>query len=127
MPASVLGNVRHVADEYRRFIKSTYRLADPDLRAQFERHVNETEVLVKGPYVTLAREFETGATLASLVAEGLGPDALTRLKWSFGDAPLYAHQEQAYRAVVGRRNVVVTTGTGSGKTEAFLLLSLPKS
>lgn len=121
MPASVLGNVRHVADEYRRFIKSTYRLADQDLREQFERHVNEAEVLVKGPYVTLAREFQTGATLASLVAEGVGPNALTRLKWSFGGAPLYAHQERAFRGVVGGRNVVVTTGTGSGKTEAFLL------
>ncbi len=121
MPLSILGNARHVADEYRRFIKSTYRLADPALRAQFERHVNEAEVLVKGPYVTLARDFEPGARLASLVNDGLGPDALERLTWTFGDAPLYAHQEQAFRAVVGGRNVVVTTGTGSGKTEAFLL------
>ena len=105
MSASILGNVRHVADEYRRFIKSTYRLADPDLREQFERHVNEAEVLVKGPYVTLAREFETGGTLASLVVEGIGTDALTRLNWLFGDTLLYAHQEQAFRAVVGGRNV----------------------
>ncbi len=37
MPLSSLGNVRHVADEDRRFIKSTYRLADLALRAQFER------------------------------------------------------------------------------------------
>lgn len=121
MAKSVLGNVRHVADEYRRFIKSTYRLADPALRDQFERHVNEADVLVKGPYVTLARDFEVGATLATLVAEGLGPDSLSRLNWSFGDKPLYAHQELSFRAASAGRNVVVTTGTGSGKTEAFLL------
>jgi hypothetical protein len=82
MARSVLANVEHVADEYRRFIRSTYRLADPDLRAQFERHVNEAEVLVKGPYVTLAREFQVGATLSSLLTEGLGPDARRRLNWS---------------------------------------------
>ncbi|MEW6573198.1 MAG: DEAD/DEAH box helicase [Bacillota bacterium] len=36
--------------------------------------------------------------------------------------PLYRHQEEAIRKlVVGRRNVVVATGTGSGKTEAFLI------
>ncbi len=121
MAKSVLGNVRHVADEYRRFIKSTYRLADPALRAQFERHVNEADVLVKGPYVTLARDFELGASLTTLLAEGLGPESLARLNWSFGDSQLYAHQERAFRAVCGSRNVVVTTGTGSGKTEAFLL------
>lgn len=121
MAGSVLGNVRHVADEYRRFIKSTYRLTDPALREQFERHVNEADVLVKGPYVTLARDFEAGATLTTLLADGLGPDSVARLNWSFGHGPLYAHQERAFRALSGGRNVVVTTGTGSGKTEAFLL------
>ena len=102
MAKSVLGNVRHVADEYRRFIKSTYRLADPALRAQFERHVNEADVLVKGPYVTLARDFELGATLATLVAERLGPDSLARLNWSFGDNPLYAHQEATHGVASAR-------------------------
>ena len=121
MMASVVGNVRHVADEYRRFIKSTYRLADDELRQQFEAHVDGADVLVKGPYVTLAREFETSATLEALLTEGLAPESLARFKWAFGDRPLYAHQERAFRAVAGGRNVVVTTGTGSGKTESFLL------
>ena len=121
MPTSVLGNVRHVADEYRRFIKSTYRLADPKLRAQFEQHVNDADVLVKGPYVTLAREYERGATLASLVSDGLAPEAIAKLNWPFGEGALFAHQERAYRAACAGRNIVVTTGTGSGKTEAFLL------
>lgn len=121
MAGSVLGNVRHVADEYRRFIKSSYRLADPALRAQFEHHVDEADVLVKGPYVTLARDYETGAPLASLLDEGLGPAAMKRLHWSFGNNPLRIHQEQAFRAVHNERNVALTTGTGSGKTEAFLL------
>lgn len=121
MAPSVLGNVRHVAQEYRRFIKSSYRLADTRLRAQFERHVDEAEILVKGPYVTLAREFETGATLRKLLQDGHLPAALGRLNWPFGAEPLYAHQERACRAVRDGHNVVVTTGTGSGKTEAFLL------
>jgi len=121
MQPSVLGNVRHIADEYRRFIRSTYRLADPMLREQFERHVNDADVLVKGPYITMAREFSQGATLASLVSEGLVAPEVARLHWSFGEHPLYEHQERALRAVVAGRNAVVTTGTGSGKTESFLL------
>lgn len=118
---SVIGSVRHVRESYRRFILSTYRLANPRLREQFERHVREENVLVKGPYVTLSHDFEPGATLADLVDEDLAQSALTRLHWSFGERPLYAHQEQAFRAVVSDRNTVVKTGTGSGKTEAFLL------
>ena len=34
---------------------------------------------------------------------------------------LYKHQEKAIRKAVQGRNLVVATGTGSGKTEAFLI------
>ena len=37
------------------------------------------------------------------------------------DRPLYLHQDQAIRKAVAGRNLVVATGTGSGKTESFLL------
>ena len=33
---------------------------------------------------------------------------------------LYVHQEQAIRKAVSGRNLVIASGTGSGKTEAFL-------
>src|SRR3989337_929193 len=37
-----------------------------------------------------------------------------------GDRALYKHQEEAIKEVFQGNNVVVATGTGSGKTEAFL-------
>jgi hypothetical protein len=118
---SVVGSVRHLKESYRRFVLSTYRLANDRLREQFESHVKATDVLIKGPYVTLAQDFETGADLASLIVEGAVHKDLGRLHWSFGSHALYAHQERALRAATEGRNVVVKTGTGSGKTEAFLL------
>ncbi|HXF94288.1 MAG TPA: DEAD/DEAH box helicase [Nitrospiraceae bacterium] len=118
---SVIESVRHLIDQYRSFIKSSYRLADPHLRSQFEEHVNRAEVLVKGPYVTLARDFAEGRWLKDLLDAGCGHPDLARFHWPFGPSPLYAHQEDAFRAVEAGRNVVVKTSTGSGKTEAFLL------
>ncbi len=109
-------------DEYRRFLRTTYRLADPLLRQQFEEHIRDTDVIIKGPYVTLARDFASGKTLDDLVEEGIAHRDLLRLDWSFGDKPVFRHQEQAFRRVdADGRNCVVKTGTGSGKTEAFLL------
>src|SRR6266496_522529 len=100
---SVVESVRHLIGQYRRFIKSSYRLADPKLRAQFEDHVNRAEVLVKGPYVTLARDFAPGLPLTQVLASGCGHAQLARLAWPFGKGPLFAHQEAAFRAAEGDR------------------------
>jgi Lhr-like helicase len=54
----------------------------------------------------------TLSDFASFAACGLFP----------ADRKLYAHQLRSLRAVaIERRHIVVTTGTGSGKTECFLL------
>jgi ATP-dependent helicase YprA (DUF1998 family) len=113
--------VRHLIAEYRRFLRTSYRFLDEHLRTQFEEHLARTEVIVRGPYVTLAREFERGRTLREIAAAGdIHPDLL-KANWPFRGEPLFRHQETALEAGRAGRSFVVTTGTGSGKTEAFLL------
>ena len=122
MSFSVVGSVNHLVAEYRRFLLSTYRLADPRLREQFESHIKQADVLVKGPYVTLANDFAREHTLKQLHELGVGHKDLQRLKWSFGENELFLHQEQSLRRVETLQRVaIVKTGTGSGKTEAFML------
>ena len=113
--------VRHLIDEYRSFLRTSYRFLDDRLRQQFEAHLDQTDVVVKGPYVTLARDFAGGPTLRELVQEGTAHPDLLKARWPFGENPLYRHQEQAFRIGQAGRSFVITTGTGSGKTEAFLL------
>ena len=121
MSVNIPQAVHDLVGEYRRFLKTSYRFLDEHLRRQFEDHLARTDVIVKGPYVTLAREFAPGRTLRDLIANGrLAPD-LAKARWAFGDDPLYFHQEQALSIGREGRSFVVTTGTGSGKTEAFLL------
>ena len=113
--------VRHLVEEYRRFLRTSYRFLDPLLRRQFEEHLAQAEVVVRGPYVTLARDFERGRTLRDLVEAGEVDRELLQAHWPFGEDPLYRHQERGLEAGRAGRSFVVTTGTGSGKTEAFLL------
>ena len=40
---------------------------------------------------------------------------------SAGSLPLYLHQEQAIQAAAADRNYVLTTGTGSGKSLAYII------
>ena len=44
MSFSVVGSVNHLVAEYRSFLLSTYRLADPRLREQFESHIKQADV-----------------------------------------------------------------------------------
>ncbi|HPF99019.1 MAG TPA: DEAD/DEAH box helicase, partial [Kiritimatiellia bacterium] len=125
MSSNAVSCVRHLIDEYRRFLRSTYRLADEKLRKQFEGHIDQTEVIVKGPYVTLARDFARDRTLQDLLKVGTGHPDLAKLHWPFGGNPLFKHQEKALHLVdIEHQNCVIKTGTGSGKTEAFLLAVL---
>lgn len=119
--SSISQIVRHLGTEYRSFLKTSFRFLDPQLRQQFEQHLDTGEVVVKGPLVALSREFAQGKTLRDIVKAGAASDQLLKAHWPFEDRPLYRHQERALE--VGREGhpFIVTTGTGSGKTEAFLL------
>lgn len=121
MKSSAVASVHHLTEEYRRFLRTSYRFLDPQLRAQFEQHLAQADVVVKGPYVTLSQDFELAETLQELVDAKSTEPELLKANWPFGTRPLYRHQVSALGAGRSGRCFVVTTGTGSGKTEAFLL------
>ncbi|MBI4607679.1 MAG: DEAD/DEAH box helicase [Candidatus Rokubacteria bacterium] len=121
MTAPVLTAVRHVVEEYKRFLRTSYRFHDEHLKRQFEEHLQQVDVVVRGPLVTLTRDFRMGQPLRALAEEGVVHRDLLRAHWPFGEDRVYAHQERALRIGVAGRSFLVTTGTGSGKTECFLL------
>ena len=113
-----------IHDEYRRYLRSTFPLSRADLARGFAEQLESEFPLARGPILQASAPYVPGASVEDLIAEGvlsermrrLGPEAFPL------DRPLYLHQERAIRKAVGdRRNLVVATGTGSGKTECFLL------
>ncbi|MEM3402607.1 MAG: DEAD/DEAH box helicase, partial [Candidatus Hadarchaeales archaeon] len=109
-----------IEERYRRYLKATFYFKDPELRRSFEQALDSGH-LSKGPYLEATPVFKRGRTPRELFESllRLQPDQ-GFLKAVQGDRPLYQHQEEAIRKVFGGHNVVVATGTGSGKTEAFL-------
>lgn len=119
-----LATSRRIADQYRGYLRSTFSPRRPQLRQEFEAALSGDVPLVKGPFLQASPPFVAGRSLGDLIDEGLLSKQFQRLKAEAFplDRPLYLHQEQAIRkAVRGRRNLAVATGTGSGKTECFLL------
>ncbi len=111
---------QEIEQRYRLYLQTTFYIKDPVLRKSFENALAAGH-LSKGLYLEATPTFKRGATPFQLFQELLQYeiDAAT-LMALHGDRPLYKHQELAIRSVSSGKNVVVATGTGSGKTEAFL-------
>ena len=109
-----------VRQRYENYLKTSFFFKDPELRASFQAALQEEGRLLKGPYPEPDRGFETGINARAL-AEECFTDESEDLLPALIDRPLYVHQERAVRAThIDHRNVVVATGTASGKTESFL-------
>ena len=117
---------RRVEESYREYIAATIHFADVDLQKQLESILSKRSYLAKGPILEAAPPYRKDKTVAELVDEGVLCKSMMGL--GNGDVelfdpyrPLYVHQVRAIRKAVAGRNYAVVTGTGSGKTECFLL------
>ncbi|HEV2635907.1 MAG TPA: DEAD/DEAH box helicase [Actinocrinis sp.] len=112
-----------ITSTYRRYLRSLLPVRDPAIAAALTAEIHASALLTKGPLLEATPAYRTGATLRELIIEGVLDPGFAR----FGsnalplDRPLYRHQEAALRKARDGRNLVVATGTGSGKTESFLL------
>ena len=111
--------LRTIRDRYESYLKTSFYFKDPKLRASFRSALQRYE-LIKGPFHESKRGFQLGATARDL-AEEFFPGESSDLIPALFDHALYTHQGRAIRATHGEQlNVVVATGTASGKTECFL-------
>ena len=111
-----------IVKAYASYLKTNHRLADERIRREFETALDRFS-FSKGPYLHSAKRFEYGKSISNLIEDGTLHERFLQLP---ADAfpierNLYVHQEDAITKILRNRNVVVATGTGSGKTECFLL------
>ncbi len=112
-----------VVEHFHRYLRTYFPIADQ----RIERQVNAAlaagptgeRMLVKGPYIQLNRPFEEGPTLSDFIEQHDLHPALTGV-FSHIET-LHKHQELAAAATLRGRHTISATGTGSGKTESFLL------
>lgn len=110
-----------VSKSYEDYVKSTFFINDKTFRDQFNHLVDERG-FTKGPIIECTDSFITGGSIYDLVQEKKLNPGFTRIihKQSELNRSLYKHQIDAIEKSSNDRNMVITTGTGSGKTECFL-------
>ncbi|MFN9819492.1 MAG: DEAD/DEAH box helicase, partial [Akkermansiaceae bacterium] len=93
----------------------------PMLREDALNKLSEDGRLIKGPYLEALPDFPKGRSLKELVEAGILHSAFSELDSGVYNRPLHQHQDDAIqKIVVENKNIVVATGTGSGKTECFM-------
>lgn len=115
---------KDVIDQFGRYLLTTFPVADERLAAQVRERMRFTaggeSLLYKGPYVYLNRPFKPGPAVDELVSDGRLHEVI-RSKNVFPYDELHWHQYETIEAIAAGQNVILSTGTGSGKTEAFML------
>ncbi len=118
----------HLTGAYREYATSFMRLRDDRIRGCVEEALDAGK-LWPHPLIGLNPAFEPGGGIDDLIEEGvLDPRTsdIFRLGKSASDLRgdplhLYRHQAEAIRVASDDRNYVLTTGTGSGKSLAYIV------
>jgi DEAD/DEAH box helicase domain-containing protein len=115
---------------YRLYIRSAFPILNPALRRERDDLVRRKNVLTRHPLIEPMPDYPASGIGPEMLGQHLGPaygPLGVLAKALMPDVPkLYQHQlEATEEAILGGsgngRDVVITTGTGSGKTECFLL------
>ena len=110
-----------IARSYTNYLRTSFYFKDKELRRSFRDALEREGELIKGPFDEPAHNFETGVSAEALSRQFFGEEAKQIVSVLQGAPSLYQHQEDAVRKAFGQdRNIVVATGTASGKTECFL-------
>ena len=120
-----IGIADSLTDLYLKYLDSALPLRDDRLMRERRQLFESPGVLFQEPLLELVPRYEEGETLPEACKRlGLGPElsAFAECGLFPKGRRLYKHQSTALEAIlVKQRHMVVTTGTGSGKTECFFL------
>ena len=117
----------HLKESIASYLESQYRISHQLVFNERAELLRQTGVIAQEPFIEATPAFATGDHIATL--ETARPDAVTpglsqivEHGLPVGRFRLYTHQQEALLASASPApNLLVASGTGSGKTEAFVL------
>ena len=133
-----IGAFEKIKENYIRYFENAYKITDKYLDEERIKLLKKNDNLYKSPYLELLPEYNSYegindiGELAKTFTEAFGSEDVSRqffedfIKKGLMNYIPYVHQVDMLKKVFcheeGRyNNAVITTGTGSGKTESFLL------
>ncbi|MGH7252448.1 MAG: DEAD/DEAH box helicase, partial [Nitrospiraceae bacterium] len=134
MTQTIQETIKQLHSSLRDYIEATYHISAVALIEQRRKLLERPGVIYQVPYLESTPRYQSGVRFAGM--KGL-PDAALEVYTTLSKAeeglpaliydPPYKHQSEAiHHSLIDGKNLLVMTGTGSGKTESFLLPILGK-
>ena len=102
-------------------IKDSRRILQEKLEEQTTRenaeYILDKIKLDNDIYISLNKEYKKGRSVESFVKD----EKMHPLIKDIFNMDLYIHQEKALKSIKNLENTIISTGTGSGKTESFII------
>lgn len=119
MKNSPLTRAQMIESEYRKYLEATLSIDDQKLNEQFYSKLKDTEIF-KGPFLNFALPFKSNLSMKEAIEKNILSNEFFKFSEINHNLKLYEHQLKSINQIKKGNSVVVTTGTGSGKTESFL-------
>lgn len=134
MTPTIRETIQQLHSSLRDYIEATYHISSPALIEQRKELMDRSGVIHQIPYLESTPRYQTGDNFAAIKAlPSAALKSYSVLSTPLGKLPAilhdppYKHQSDSIRyTLVQGKNLLVMTGTGSGKTESFLLPILGK-
>lgn len=134
MAATIQESVSELHTALSEYIEATYHIGNPILVRARQRLLNESGNIHQVPFLESTPRYISDRTFKEIT--GLAPAAISLLEslakkgnghQALLHDPPYKHQADAIeQSIVEGKNLLIMTGTGSGKTESFLMPVLAK-
>ncbi|MVZ67363.1 DEAD/DEAH box helicase [Sphingobacterium sp. DK4209] len=126
-----IGSFETIKENFIRYIKTAFRTKFEGIEKERYDLLNYDRVLYRKPWIEPLPDYvSSGKKINDLTLEDLG-NALSDAEVKtfkglvntglVGDFPLHLHQAEMLKQTLLGNNCIITSGTGSGKTESFLL------
>lgn len=108
-----------VKSQYKSYIQTFQVFKNPEIKAFVADGIDKRKMLWQEPVIQISKRFKAGGSVEELAAKGWLHNGC---KSVYPEFITYAHQQRSVEVVAkNEQNLVVTTGTGSGKSICFEL------
>lgn len=122
-----------IKENFIRYIESAFSIKFDNVQEERKSLLEKDRVLYREPWIELLPEYESSkVNFEDLTVDLLGVNNYSEATFDKfkeladcglwpGKRPLYLHQQKMLIKALNGKNCIITSGTGSGKTESFLL------